>query len=87
MLSMAAPAFLSGNASGDFFNNQLSVRNQCVCPRRGDFLVNDRYFFEVGGPGKTFDQIKDVPESYLALDGIEVGRGARVPLWMFGLLY
>ena len=29
----------------------------------------------------------DIPNSYLAVDGIETGYGARIPLWMFGLLY
>lgn len=52
-----------------------------------DFLVNDKYLFEVGGEGKSFEQIADIPNSYLAIDGIETGYGARVPLWMFGLLY
>ena len=39
------------------------------------------------GSGKTFDQIKDEPDSYLAIDDIETGAGNRIPLWMFGLLY
>ena len=42
---------------------------------------------EVGGRGKTFDQIKDVPDSFLALDNTEIGHNNRIPLWMFGLLY
>jgi len=35
----------------------------------------------------TFEQIKDEPNSYLALDEIETGYGARIPLWLFGFLY
>ena len=35
---------------------------------------------------KGFGQIKDIPESYLGVDETEVGRGNRIPLWMFGLL-
>ena len=56
-------------------------------PPKGDFLVDGKYLFEVGGEGKTFDQIADIPDSYLAVDDIETGYDARVPLWMFGLLY
>ena len=41
----------------------------------------------VYGAGKTVDQIADAPDSFLAVDDIEVGRGNRIPLWMFGLLY
>lgn len=47
----------------------------------------DRYLFKVGGRGKKFTQIADIPDSYLAVDGVETGYGARIPLYMFGLLY
>ena len=53
---------------------------------RETFFFN-QLFFEVGGKGKTFTQIKDIPNSFLAIDGIEVGHGNKIPLWMFGLLY
>ena len=70
-----------------FFNNQLSVCNTAVFPSHGDSLVNGKYLFEIGGEKKTFAQIKDLPDSYLAVDGIEIGRGCRIPLWLFGFLY
>ena len=70
-----------------FFNNQLSVRNSTQFPTRGDSLVDGKHLFEIGGENKTFAQIKDMPDSYLAIDGIEVGRGCRIPLWLFGFLY
>ena len=53
----------------------------------GDFLVDQKYLFEVGGKNKTFEQIKDVEDSFLAVDGIEIGSRNRIPLWMFGMLY
>ena len=46
-----------------------------------------KYLFEVGGHKKTFDQIKDIPDSFLAVDDIETGRRNRIPLYMFGFLY
>ena len=70
-----------------FFNNQLSVRNTTQFPSRGDSLVDGRHLFEIGGERKTFEQIKDVPDSYIAVDGIEIGRKCRIPLWLFGFLY
>lgn len=70
-----------------FFNNQLSVRNTTAFPTRGDSRVDGKHLFEIGGEKKTFAQIKDMPGSYLAIDGIEVGRGCRIPLWLFGFLY
>ena len=76
-----------GNERETFFFSQLNVRHELKCPKRGDFLVDDKYLFEVGGRNKTFDQIADIPDSYLAVDDIETGHGSRIPLWMFGLLY
>ena len=45
------------------------------------------YLFEVGGKGKSFNQIKDVENGYLAVDNTEKKKKNRIPLWMFGLLY
>lgn len=70
-----------------FFNNQLAATNLVNYPKQGDFLVNHKYLFEVGGRKKSFEQIKDIPDSFLAVDSIETGHGNRIPLWMFGLLY
>ena len=70
-----------------FFFNQLSQSHQVTYPPKGDFLIDGKYLFEVGGRKKSFDQIKDIPDSYLAVDETEVGFGNKIPLWMFGLLY
>lgn len=76
-----------GNERETFFYNQLNVVADLKYPNQGDFLVYDKYLFEVGGHNKSFDQIKDVPDSFLAIDDTEVGYGNRIPLWMFGFLY
>ena len=76
-----------GTVRETFFYNQLSRACKVNYPVKGDFLVNDQYLFEVGGPRKTFDQIKDIENSFLAIDEIEFGRGNRIPLWLFGFLY
>lgn len=71
-----------------FFLNQIrSSGHDATYPVDGDFLVDDHYLFEVGGHKKSYKQIKDIPDSFLAVDGLEVGFGNRIPLWMFGLLY
>lgn len=76
-----------GNERETFFLTQLQVAYEVNYPTQGDFLVDKHWLFEVGGKTKTFDQIKDAPDSYLAVDDTEVGFGNRIPLWMFGLLY
>jgi len=77
-----------GTARETFFLNQLkSAGYKVTYPKRGDFLVDDKYLFEIGGKNKNFNQIKDIPDSFLAVDDTETGRKNRIPLWMFGLLY
>lgn len=76
-----------GTMRETFFFNQLSVAHELLLPLQGDFYVDRHYLFEVGGRTKNFDQIKDVPDSFLAVDGTEIGHHNRIPLWMFGLLY
>ena len=83
---------LTGNVSEGtmretFFANQLGAISNVTMPKQGDFMANGKYLFEVGGSRKTFDQIADLPDSYLAIDDIEIGNGNRIPLWMFGCLY
>lgn len=76
-----------GTMRETFFANQLSAVAKLTMPKEGDFMVNETYLFEVGGKGKTFRQIADIPNSYLAVDDTEIGYENRIPLWMFGLLY
>ena len=54
---------------------------------RGDFLVDETYTFEIGGKNKGFEQIKNIPHSYVVADDIEIGFDSKVPLWLFGFLY
>ena len=87
MMYALSPQIDTGTLRETFFMNQLSQGHEVCYPKAGDFLVDRKYLFEVGGKGKTFDQIKDVPDSYLAVDNTEAGHKNRIPLWMFGLLY
>ena len=82
-----SPKIEVGTLRETFFIDQCASIGTVQMPSKGDFLVNEKYLFEVGGEYKTFEQIAGIPNSYLAIDGIETGYGARIPLWMFGLLY
>ncbi len=71
-----------------FFANQLRAAGHDVkSPEKGDFVIDGKHLFEVGGSGKKFIQIKDLPDSYVVSDGMETGLGNKIPLWLFGLLY
>ena len=76
-----------GTLRETFFANQVGAAAELTMPKQGDFLVNGKYVFEVGGSRKTFEQIANVPDSYLAIDDIETGNKNRMPLWVFGCLY
>ena len=77
----------SGTERETFFMNQVSFCHSVGYPKKGDFLVDGKYLFEVGGAKKGFGQIADLPNSYVVNDDIEVGHGNKIPLWLFGFLY
>ena len=87
LMHVLCPKVDKGNERETFFISQMRVLHDVSYPKQGDFLIDDKHLFEVGGKGKTFEQIADVPDSYLAVDDTEVGSGSRIPLWMFGFLY
>ena len=76
-----------GTERETFFLNQLSIVHDVTYPAKGDFLVDGKFLFEVGGAGKGFSQIADVPDSYVVNDDVEIGFGSKIPLWLFGFLY
>lgn len=76
-----------GTQRETFFANQVGAVASLYVPKQGDFMADDKYLFEVGGANKTFGQIAGLPDSYLAIDNVEVGNGNRIPLWLFGCLY
>ncbi|MBE0496930.1 MAG: ATP-binding protein [Campylobacterales bacterium] len=85
-----------GNLRETFFVNQLDnyYKNKqnlsddgIFASKSGDFYCEEKYTFEVGSKKKSFEQIKDIPSSYVASDGLEVGIGNKIPLWLFGFLY
>ena len=70
-----------------FFCSQVRKDHAAVFTERGDFLVDGKWTFEIGGNGKGFSQIADIPDSYVVNDDVEVGFGNKIPLWLFGFLY
>ena len=76
-----------GNLRETFFLNQLSENHQVTYPEKGDFFVDEKYLFEVGGKSKTQKQIAGIENAYIAADDIEFGFENKIPLWLFGFLY
>ncbi len=84
-LSQVSPN--SGTIRETFFLQQTSYNYTVNYTDKGDFKVENKYIFEVGGSKKNYNQIKDLPNSYIAADNIEYGHGNKIPLWLFGFLY
>ena len=76
-----------GNLRETFFLNMVETSHKVSSPAQGDFLVDGRYTFEIGGKNKDFSQIKDIKNSFLGVDNTEIGVGNKIPLWLFGFLY
>jgi predicted AAA+ superfamily ATPase len=76
-----------GNLRETFFLQHLSVLHNLSLPKCGDFLVDNKYTFEIGGSNKSHKQIQSVENSFVVKDDIENGVLDIIPLWMFGLIY
>lgn len=76
-----------GNIRETFFYNQTQKHLPVNASKHSDFLIDDKFTFEIGGKNKTGKQIENIEHSYLAKDGIEIGSGNSIPLWLFGFLY
>lgn len=76
------------NQLDNYYKNKQSLNDDGIyASKNGDFYCEEKYTFEVGGKNKGFDQIKDIPNSYVASDDLEVGIGNKIALWIFGFLY
>lgn len=76
-----------GNLRETFFRNQVGFVNSIQYTEKGDFLIDEMYTVEIGGKSKTHKQLKDISNSFVVADAIEIGYQNKIPLWLFGFLY
>lgn len=77
----------TGTLRETFFASILNYNYNLYYLDKGDFLIDEKYIFEIGGKNKDFSQIKDLENSFIAVDDIEIGYERKIPLWLFGFLY
>ncbi|MCU0328897.1 MAG: AAA family ATPase [Chitinophagales bacterium] len=77
----------TGTLRETFFANQLSAKHQVHLSDYADYLIDNKYHFEIGGANKTKKQIKGQSDAYVVKDQIVHGHSNVVPLWLFGFLY
>ena len=70
-----------------FFYNQLNTLHQINQDPRADFLVDEKYTFEIGGKLKQSRQIRGLQNAWLVKDTIEHKVAEAIPFWLFGFLY
>jgi predicted AAA+ superfamily ATPase len=76
-----------GNLRETFFLSQLNVMSKIAMPKKGDFFVDNKYTFEVGGKDKSRKQIAGIKNAWVVKGDLEYPIGNELPLWIFGLLY
>ena len=80
-------SYKRGTLRESFVGSMLGTAGVLESPEAGDFLLDGRYLFEVGGKNKKFNQIADHPDSYVLADDMEIGFGNKIPIWLLGFLY
>jgi predicted AAA+ superfamily ATPase len=85
--ALAEEKSITGTARETFFVSQLSTFHKVQLPKQGDFIIDDKYTFEVGGKSKGQKQIEGIENAWIVKDDIELPMLKTIPLWMFGLLY
>lgn len=85
VLSLEKPNI--GTMRETFFCNQLGYKHQVEYSKNGDFLIDHKLTFEVGGQAKDGKQIAQSENAYIAADNMEFPVGNKLPLWLFGLMY
>jgi predicted AAA+ superfamily ATPase len=77
----------TGNNREAFFLSHLSKDHLVQASPVSDFVVNEKYTFEIGGKNKHSKQVRGVTKSYVVKDDLLTGAGNEIPLWLFGMLY
>ena len=76
-----------GSVRETFFINQLNPFHRVRFSKIGDFKVDDKYLFEVGGKDKKNRQIAGEENAWIVADNIEISIANKIPLWLFGFCY
>ena len=76
-----------GNLRETFFASQLSANHRLNYTNTGDFIVNGKWTFEIGGKNKSLKQIQGLENAYRVIDDVEFPANDALPLWLFGFLY
>lgn len=77
-----------GSLRESFFVSAIleNGKHQIHYHNQGDFIVDEKYVFEIGGKSKDGKQLAGFSNGYIVADELEIGDGKKIPLWLFGFL-
>ena len=76
-----------GSIRESFFVSQTSLLHQVHFHDKGDFIIDEKLVFEIGGASKDSHQLKGNKNGFVVSDDIEIGFDNKIPLYLFGFLY
>lgn len=78
---------LIGTIRETYAASVLSYLGELTAPTSGDFCLNQKWIFEVGGPSKSNKQIRFQDHSYVLADQILSVDKNKIPLWILGFFW
>jgi len=76
-----------GSLRESFVVSQLKYKHKVELSKTADFLIDEKFTFEVGGKSKTGRQLKDTTAGFIISDDIEIGYRNKIPMWLLGFVY
>lgn len=78
---------VTGTVRETFVANCLVGQGVLTAPTFGDFCLDGKWVFEVGGKSKSNKQIKSITDSYVLADNILAAENNKIPMWLLGFLW
>ncbi len=76
-----------GTIRETFVANCLIGKGDLTAPTYGDFCLNNKWTFEIGGKSKNKRQIKSITDSFVFADNTLSVTNESIPLWLLGFLW
>ncbi len=76
-----------GTLRETFFISHLKEKHKLTYTEKGDFVIDEKIVFEIGGRSKGMKQIASMNNAWIAADDIEIGVERKIPLWLLGFVY
>lgn len=76
-----------GTIRETFVANCLINQGTLTAPSHGDFCLENKWVFEVGGKSKTKKQLRGIQDSFILADNILLADHGKIPIWLLGFMW